>query len=399
MLRRLVLTTAVVAAVGVTSAAAAALAPEFVGQVPSQGAPGRAPFVAGTVCLAHTGTDQLDAMFAAEPGGVIGADYQRATTLPNGNVLWTFQDAEVRLPDGRRTLVHNIGMMQVGACFSVLMSGTMSDPQPWLFPQETTPFSHWYWPLDAAVGSDGRVHVFAAEMYERGPGYLTRVEPTTTAVASIDISSWNVVAERPATNSGNSLYGWSVAHDDRWTYLYAQCHRQFGFDPFFTVFAHDQSCSNIVTVGRVPVGQIFAQPTYWTGSGWSTNPQLAVPVIDPTGRFASATDVVRHNNRWVAVTKVDDWFGDQIFIEEASRAVGPFHRIATLTAVPKCPVDCNTYYASWIPTANANVMMFGLSNNRWDGIATEVYRPRYVTVAAPAYQMSPADRCALGYCG
>lgn len=154
-----------------------------------------------------------------------------------------------------------------------------------------------------------------------------------------------------------------------------------------------------MTVGRVPIGEIFATPTYWTGASWSTDPQLAVPVIDPTGRLASATDVIRHNNRWVAVTKVDDWFGSEIFIEEAPRAIGPFHRIATLPAVPKCPVDCNTYYASWIPMADGAVMMFGLSNNRWDGIATEVYRPRYATIAAPAYQMSSADRCALGYCG
>lgn len=397
MLHRLAIATAVVIACGVTSAAA--LAPDSTWQQPSQTAPGRPPFVAGSVCLTHTGAEQLDTMFDTEPGGVIGADYQRATELPNGNVLWTFQDAEVRLPNGTSRPVHNIGMMQVGNCFSVLMSGTESDPQSWLFPQQTTPFSHWYWPLDATVGADGRVHVFAAEMYERGPGYLTRTEPTSTAVATIDLASWHVVSEQPATNPSSNLYGWSVAHDGHWTYLYAQCHRQFGFDPFFTVLAHDQSCSNIVTVGRVPLGQVFAQPSYWTGSSWSSNAELAVPVIDPTGRLASATDVVRHNNRWMAVTKVDDWFGSQVVIEEAARATGPFHRIATLTPVPKCPLDCNTYYASWVPSADDNVMVFGLSSNRWDGIATGVYRPGYATIVAPAYQMSSADRCSLGYCG
>lgn len=167
MMRRLATITTVVVVGGITSAAAAALSLEVAGPAPTQAAPGRAPLVAEPVCLADTGPDQLDTMFDTEPGGVIGADYQRAAPLPDGNVLWTFQDAEVRLPNGTRRLVHNIGIMQTGSCFRVLMSGTTDDPQPWLFPNQTTPFAHWYWPLDATVGADERVHVFAAEMYER----------------------------------------------------------------------------------------------------------------------------------------------------------------------------------------------------------------------------------------
>mgnify|MGYP000172584794 CR=1 FL=1 len=55
---------------------------------------------------------------------------QFALDLANGKVLWTFQDAEVRLPGGTSTLVHNIGMIQQGNCFTVLMSGSAADPQP-----------------------------------------------------------------------------------------------------------------------------------------------------------------------------------------------------------------------------------------------------------------------------
>jgi len=355
--------------------------------------------VAGSVCLARDTPAQLSTLFDTEPGGVIGADYQRATELPNGNVLWTFQDAEVRLPDGSSTLVHNIGMMQVGTCFSVLMSGTAWDPRPWLFPDSTVRFSHWYWALDAVMGSDGRAYVFAAEMYERGATYLTRVEPTSTAVAGIDLDTWQVEFLGTPPNAGNRLYGWSIASDDDWDYLYANCYRQFGYDPFFDVLAHDRSCSTVVTVARVPKGQIFSTPSYWTGRGWSRRAADAVPIIARgTAHLASGTDFVFRDNRWLAVTKIDDWFGRLIYVETAGRPTGPFERLQTIVAPVKCPQDCNTYHASWIPTSGADRLTIGLSHNRWDGILSTVYRPSYFSIPVPTFRFADADRCSIGHC-
>ena len=43
-------------------------------------------------------------------------------------------------------------------------------------------------------------------------------------------------------------------------------------------------------------------------------------------------------------------------------------------------------------------MTIGLSNNRWDGVTTAIYRPSFLTIPTPPHQISPADRCALGYC-
>jgi hypothetical protein len=356
--------------------------------------------VAGSVCLARDTPEQLSTLFDTEPGGVIGADYQRATPLPNGNVLWTFQDAEVRLPDGTSTLVHNVGMMQVGTCFSVLLTGTAWDPRPWLFPDHTDRFAHWYWALDAVMGNDGRVYVFAAEMNERGAEYLTRVEPTATAVAGVDIDTWDVEYLGRPSNAGTRLYGWSIASDDDWNYLYANCYRQFGYDPFFDVLAHDRSCSTILTVARIPKGQVFARPTYWTGRGWSRRAADAAPVIARgTSHLASGTDVVLRDNRWLAVTKIDDWFGREIYVESAPRPTGPFERLDAITAPLKCPQDCNTYYASWIPSSLADRLTIGLSNNRWDGILSATYRPSFFSIAVPPFRFADADRCSIGHCG
>jgi len=350
------------------------------------------------ICLPGATPADLDRLFASEPGGVVGADYQRATTLPDGRVLWTFQDAEVRLPTGGTRLVHNIGMVQDGSCFRVLIGGTPAEPQPWLFAAETTPFVRWFWPLGAEMGADGLLHVFAAEMNERSPGYLVRTEPSATVVAIVDPVSLQVRSTARPGDASASLYGFSIESDSTWTYLFAQCHRQFGFDPYIYVYAHDMTCAPRVTVARVPRGQLLAAPTYWTGNGWRADPAGAVPILD-TSRLVNASQFTLVNNQWLAITKVGDWWGDRVVVEYALRAVGPYSVIAQWVPATKCAVDCNNYFASWIPSAVSGQLLYGLSHNRWDGIASEVYRPTFGTFPAPPQRLLPAERCSLGYCG
>ena len=363
-----------------------------------RGAPTHASTLNAPTCLATAAPGQLDRLFVAEPGGVVGADYQRATALPDGRVLWTFQDAKVRLPSGGARLVHNIAMVQDGACFRVLMGGTVDDPQPWLFAAETVAFARWYWPLGAEIGADGRLYVFAAEIVERGPGYLDRTEPTATVVAIVDADSLTVRSTTRPANASAALYGFSIESDSTWTYLFAQCHRQFGFDPYIYVFAHDFSCSSRVTVGRVPKGQLLAPPTYWTANGWRADPWAAVPILDP-GRMVNASQFTYVNNQWMAITKVGDWWGDRVVVEQANRAVGPYRIVAEWRPPTKCAVDCNNYFASWIPSQTPGQLLHGLSHNRWDGVTTEVYRPTFGVITEPPQRMLPADRCSLGYCG
>jgi hypothetical protein len=383
------------ASIGVAAGLVALLATlVLAGAAPSSTA---ASVQSAPVCLPDASAGQLDRLFAVEPGGVVGADYQRATALSDGRILWTFQDAEVRLPAGGTRLVHNIGMIQDQACFRVLMRGTANDPRPWLFADETVPFSRWYWPLGAELGADGRVHVFAAEMHERGPCYLSRTEPTATVVAIVDQGTLAVRSTARPANSSASLYGFSIESDSTWTYLFAQCHRQFGYDPYIFVYAHDFTCSGRVTVARVPKGQLLAAPTYWSGNGWRTDPASALPILDTT-RLVNAAQFTYVNNQWMVITKVGDWWGDRIVVEQAVRPVGPYRVVADWAPATKCSADCNTYFASWIPSTSPDQLMYGLSHNRWDGIASEVYRPTFGIVAAPPQTMLPANRCSLGYC-
>ena len=359
-------------------------------------------YIADSFCLPDLTVHSLGTMFDREPGGIIGADYPRTLVLENGNVLWTFQDARIRTPAGAR-YVHNIGMLQVGRCFSVLVGGSSRYPEAWLFPDHTTPESRWFWPLDAEIGSDGQVYIFAAEMNERGERYLEHTEPVGVFVARFNPANWNIEWYGRPADTSNALYGWSIESDDEWTYLFAHCHRQFGYDPVFGGGAHDRSCTQQVTVARVPAGRIFDLPSYWTGSGWSTSRSHAASVVTPKGQWTMPSQFLHKNGRWLAITKIDDWFGTDIVIESAVHPAGPYVEIERRRARAKCDhTECNTYFSSWIDGQNLggphDVLIASLSHNRWNGEPSWVYRPTYAVVFPPPDDPNAAMRCGLGHC-
>ena len=269
----------------------------------------------------------LDEFFASAQAP-LRADYQRTLALPDGRVLWTFQDAFLPTSNGGTTMVHSAGLVQNGNCFSQLRAGASSSPAAWLLPERTAPFQRWFWPLGAAMGSDGDVRIFVAEMRERGTHYLDKVEPVGTWVVRLRFSDLNVVQARPAADASPSLYGWSVTSDAHWTYLYGYCYRQFGWDPMPFADpvrrAHDFDCSADVHVARVPLGHLDDPLRYWDGRAWETDPSAAVAVLPTAGRSINPAQIQRVGGVFVAVTKQGDWFGDTITVDQAPSAHGPW---------------------------------------------------------------------------
>lgn len=341
----------------------------------------------GGVCVGER-LDDLNRLFDTEPAGIVGADYQRATELPDGRVFWTFQDGAIRTGPDRIVVVHNIAAIQDGPCFTFLYGGSRDAPRPYLFADATEPFQRWFWPLGAAVGSDGRLHVFTAELRERGTSYLSLTEPVATRLAVIDPATLAVVWEGSPANASADLYGWSVTGDHDWTYLYSQCFRQFGYDLVVGVASHDLECSARITVARVPAGELRATPQYWDGDRWQSDPARAAPVITTAGRRVNANQFIWTGGRFVSVNKEGDWWGDTIDVSTSTSPTGPFVLTAQVRAATKCAA-CNTFFASWVPYAAGarppRTLAYALSHNRWDGAVSAFYRPSFATVAAPIF--------------
>ncbi|MDJ0771591.1 MAG: hypothetical protein QNJ12_22590 [Ilumatobacter sp.] len=336
-------------------------------------------------CADDLTAEGLTEFFTSERAPAHG-DYQRVLALPDGRAFWTFQDAYVKNTAGRRVLIHNAAMLQTGHCFELLRGGTADTPRPWLFAEQTRRFQHWYWPLGASTTSDGQIGVFVAEMRERGPGYLRHTEPVATWLATVDTDNLHITDLQPAADASASLYGWSVTSDESWTYLYGYCYRQFGWDPLPfapNTRAHDRACSSELHVARVPVGRLDEPPTYWNGSSWSAKSTEAVPVMTDFKRSINPAEIHWNGERFIAVTKVGDWWGRTVHIDASPTAHGPWRAVDELAVTPVCD-RCNTYFASLVPSpASETGFVIGISNNTWDGAHSPHYAPTFLSLDVP----------------
>jgi len=325
-----------------------------------------------------------------------GADYQRAFELDDGRVLWVFQDAYVEI-DGTTRLLHNAGALQTGTCFDVLTGGDWGT-EPWVAADETVDFQRWYWPLDGYQADDDTFVLFVAEMEEHGGSYLTHSIPRATQTVEIDLDtigeSTAVGDLEPAPDPTESLYGFEITEDDTHRYFYAQCHRQFGFG----WLGHD-GCTSEVTVARQPLDARDVPLEYWDGDRWQRNSRAAANIApttlpDGTPRHANPMQIERDGDRWIAVTKVDDWWSDRVVFDVAPSPEGPWTTtsVRTISAVGPTETDgvphdetVASYFISFVPSDDSGFTL-AVSNNRWDGKRSDWYRPRFDTVPMRLWQ-------------
>jgi hypothetical protein len=353
---------------------------------------------ASAACTAGATLDaaQLNAAFAA-PGlgatgsaeGLGGGDYQHAYPLPDGRVLWLFQDMyfsnDNNLNSPPNNAAHNAGLIQQGSCFTVLGS----QGRDVIGDIETIDSRRWFWPLDGEIGFDGNLWIFMAEMSNSsGNGAATGALPVRTWLAILDPVTLRQLYFAPAPDSGASkaLYGWSIVSNDRWSYLYGNCYRQFAND-VNGPGQFDSTCMPNTYLARVPLGHFDVMPEYWNGSGWVANAGQAVPI---SSRGASNPMSVQwFGDVFVSVTKLDDWWGTQLLIDRAKEPQGPWTTVQTIPVLAdrKCSNGCGNYGAFLVPWLNSNAKMtIALSNGGdyplWLANGS-LYRPTFYTADVP----------------
>ena len=331
----------------------------------------------GEHCAASLNAADITDFFAGTIGSFQGADYQRAFRLADGRVLWTFQDAFVS-----GTLVHNVGMVQSGRCFTMLNSGARS----WLLGELTSHMQQWQWIFDGTMNADGtEVHLFVAQMNETGGSYLSRTRPTAVRRVVLDARTLTPIDVVEEAATGDDLYGWAVTADETYTYLYSHCYQQFGYE---TLLGFGE-CSVDVKLARVPLGQLDAPREFWDGTGWSGDHTQAVAVVD--GRFAysgnNPAQIRFDGERYLLVEKRDDWWGTTIEFGVADQPQGPFTHVTSIEQPLKCDASlCNTYFAAWVPWTDAGgEHIWSIGHNRTNGAETlshlATYRPTFHTVS------------------
>jgi hypothetical protein len=331
----------------------------------------------GDHCASSFDAADLTDFFSQPIGDFQGADYQRAFRLPDDRVLWTFQDAFIS-----GILVHNVGIIQSGRCFTLLNTGARS----WLLGELTSHMQQWQWILDGGVNADmTKFHLFVVQMNETGGSYLSRTRPTTLRRVVLDASSLDVLDVIDEPDRDGELYGWSVTSDAEHTYLYSHCYQQFGYD---TILGFGE-CVADIKLARVPRGEFGAEREYWNGTGWTLDELAADPVVDPyfVGSGNNPAQIRFDGTRFVLVQKRDDWWGRTVDFGAADYPQGPFVHVGSIDEPLNCDRSvCNTYFASWIPwTDSSGDPIWSIGHNRWNGAETHRhladYRPTFLTMS------------------
>lgn len=338
---------------------------------------------------------QLNAIFAS-PGigatatnqGFGGGDYPHAIPLPDGRVLWLFQDtffsSDNYLNDPPNNAVHNGALVQDGTCLTMLGSQGVD----FVGDAETIDSRRWFWPLDGEIGFDGKLWIYFVEMINptgagAGPGAL----PQRNWLAILDPVTFEQLHFGPAPAASPLLFGWSIASNDEYSYLYGHCYRQF-LNNVDGPGQFDSNCMPYSYLARVPIGHFDVDPEYWNGSGWTRNVSASQPVMG-RGR-ANPMSVQWFGDVWVSVTKLDDWWGSTMYVDSAPAPQGPWKTVQTIPVYNdrKCDQGCGSYGAFLVPWLDeAGRMTIALSNGAdfhlWLANGS-LYRPTFYSVPVPS---------------
>ncbi len=352
-------------------------------------------------CASGSGAAALDSFFAARVGPLLGADYQHVVSLGNGRAAWFFQDAFID-PGGTATrldqafFAHNLLLLQDGNCFTMLHRGTAAKPTSFEPGNGERSLTKWFWPMGAET-SGNRVRMFWVEMakdgYEPGPGDGLGWHPARLWLATYDATTMQRLSFDPAPNSGVSpIYGYAVASDSQYSYLFGNTFEQnLVREGGFWSGPHSATA---VYLARVPRGRLDATPEYRTADGWSGDPGAAVAIVQ---RYWAENPMQPRflDGQWVAATKVDGYWGDELSIDVANNPWGPWTTVDRRWLSPRgSDPAMNTYHAHLLPWRSGNgSLIVSVSQNARQMTADAFPHPeRYrIAVFTSGWWSAPPD--------
>jgi hypothetical protein len=321
-------------------------------------------------CAAGTSAGALDAFFRERVGPMIGGDYQHVYALGGGRALWLFQDAFID-PAGTATrldharFVHNVAMIQDGSCFTMFHRGTDLAPRSFEQGSGEQALATWFWPM-GGESFGGQVVVFWAEMRRDGftPGPIDGLgwHPVRTWIGAYDAQTLQRRSFVPAPDAGvTPIFGYAVASQGEHTYLFGNTFEQnLAREGGYHNGPHSATA---MWLARVPLGQFGTAPEYRTADGWSYDRALAVPI---TSRFWAENPMQPRflGGQWVAVTKVDGYWGEELAVDVAIEPWGPWTTVERRGVSPRGgDPKMNTYHAHLMPWLDGGALVVSISQN------------------------------------
>lgn len=312
-------------------------------------------------------------------GGDVGASVE----LQDGRALVMFGDT-LREGNSSGALVRNSMLVFDNRCIrSVLPPG-----QGAIIPARSAEVG--YWPMSVgAAAYDGYdlVAVLAQRVRSTGAGGFD-FEALGSSVAIFVVPRGGVpqlvavhALDADSTDANRPMWGAASAVHDGWVYLYGTA--TTGED---LVFGHS------LRVARMRLTEIIDPRTwtYWDGSDWSTDPGSATELIAADGGTSQTLSVFEQDGRWLALSKRNEFLGDEVVVWPADAPQGPF---GSPVAIADLPSDVAAGVLRYMPLAHPGLLprpgtvVVSYSNNRtdFDEVLADPsrYRPTFLRVRLP----------------
>jgi hypothetical protein len=338
-------------------------------------------------CVRGNSARALHEMFADRIRPMLGLDNAHVIDLGGQRYLWLFNDTWVDYTNRAGSLLDatylpNVAVLQEHGCFRLVRRGTKTDPRS--FEHGTgVKYPRYFWPLGGQVVG-GRIQVFWAEMLSRKhqakPGDGLHRHPVRTWLATYDVSTLERLDFRPAPNDGVfPQYGYAVAADETHTYLFGNSNLlDLSLEGGFYAGPHS---ATKMYLARVPRGELASPPEYRTANGWSDDPGDARPFSE---RFWTDNGMqpIFLDGRWLAITKVDGFWGTETIVEAADDPWGPWTIVSRREVAPARGFDVMTNYQPIIlpyrDSAGDLIVVMSQNARNWPEAVHDVsmYRPQ-----------------------
>lgn len=314
----------------------------------------------------------------------VGADVGASAQLSDGRSIWVFGDTiRSRAAEGPWMVRNSIMVFDEG-CASVYVPADRGAAVP------NRPDGVGYWPTSVDVVPDpsgkDRVAVGLFRVEGFGDG-MWDYRILGSSVARFEVPPDGLPELRGVVDVGADnpadltvpLWGAAVEVVDDWVYVYATATPD---DPW--VFGYS------LHVARTRVDSYLDLTTwrYWDGREWVRERDAAVPIIPADNGVSRVLTVFRQGAAWYAVSKRNEFFGDELVIWKAWEPTGPFTPGPPVASIPS-----DDDVMRYMPLAHPDLLpepgtvVVSWSNNLADPerLLREPmrYRPRFLRVPLP----------------
>ncbi|MDP4210275.1 MAG: DUF5005 domain-containing protein [Bacteroidota bacterium] len=259
-----------------------------------------------------------------------GGDGCYTLLLPDGRILWSFQDSffgQVK-PDRARVdnaFVHNAGILQPDPKkteFIQLNPGKEAKSKSWIeYPDNPAGDKDWYWSA-AGLVHDGKYYKLLGHIQKTGPGAWD-FKNMSTDLAIFSLPDFRLIQIVKDKTVGDVCYGSGIFDaPDGYTYLYGTTNAN-------------------LTVARAANHDISGKWEFYTRNGWADQPDN----YSIGQNISPQPNVFQDGCKFYLVSQ--QVMGQDIYLYEAASPVGPWLNKRTIYRIP------DKYDGSKIITYNA----------------------------------------------